>query len=397
VRPILRTVGALALAAVLWLPAVHWLFQPRLSEYRVGSGLSPLARALTAEQLYLWADPGHRRQAIARMRATNAEWDFMARTFFVLALANVALRDPLLEARGLEVIDTILDETLRLERAHGQQHFLMPYARYGRFVAPEARSLFVDGEIGLMLAARRLVAERDDLRPLLAARTTRLRQQMAASPVLSGESYPDECWTFCNSIALATLRAAEVLDGEAHGAFVQRWLAVAKERLVDRHTGLLVSSYRFDGTPKDGPEGSSIWTTAHFLRLVDRDFAADQYRRARHELVGSWLGFGYAREWPASWRGPADVDSGPIIPVLEISLGSSGQALLGATTFDDPELATRLLTSLRLGGFPIERDGRLRFAASNAVGDAVVLYALVQGPLWERLAETRGRPAQDRP
>jgi hypothetical protein len=186
------------------------------------------------------------------------------------------------------------------------------------------------------------------------------------------------------------MRVSDVLDGTDHSAFLARWLATARRMLVHAQTGLLVSSYRFDGTPKDGPEGSSLWTAAHFLRVVDRGFAEEQYRRAKHELAGNVLGFGYAREWPASWVGQADIDSGPIIPLLDISTGSSGQALLGAMTFDDPGLAQRLLTSLELGGFPIERDGELRFAASNAVGDAVVLYALTQGPLWREMERREG-------
>jgi hypothetical protein len=393
-RAALATVAALGLAALLWLPVVHLLFLPRLSDYRSPEGLSPVARALAAHHLYLWADPAHREQAIAQMRATNAEWDFMGRTFFVLALANIALRDPSLESRCLAVMDAILDETRRLEESRGQTHFLMPYARYGSFVAPRARSIFVDGEIGMMMAARRLVAEREDLRQPLADRVAGMRAQMEASPVLSGESYPDECWTFCNSIALAAMHASDALDGEQHAPFIRRWVSTAKERLVDPRTGLLISSFRFDGTARDGPEGSSLWTVAHFLRLVDPAFAEDQYRRARRALGGSLLGFGYAREWPASWRGPADVDSGPIIPILDISLSSSGQALLGAATFDDEPFEIGLLTSLAAGGFPIQSDKGLRFAASNAVGDAVVLYALVQGPLWERLAQPHAKAPQ---
>ncbi|MDZ4198401.1 MAG: hypothetical protein U1E27_03855, partial [Kiritimatiellia bacterium] len=92
--------------------------------------------------------------------------------------------------------------------------------------------------------------------------------------------------------------------------------------------------------------------------------------------------FGYAREWPDSWIGPADVDSGPIVPLLEISAGSSGLAILGAAAFEDTRYLRKLLTSLRYGGFPERKAGRLRFHASNPVGDAVLLYALVQGPLW---------------
>ena len=50
---------------------------------------------------------------------------------------------------------------------------------------------------------------------------------------------------------------------------------------------------------------------------------------------------------------------------------------------------TKLLTSLNAGGFPVESGGQLRYQASNPVGDAVLLYALVQGPLWEKV---RRRP-----
>jgi hypothetical protein len=380
---------ALSLATALWLPCLHLLFAPRPADYVSSAGLPPKVRALVARHLALFDDPARREDEIRRMRASNAEWDFMARTFFVLALANIGLREPAWRARCLGVIDTIIDETVRTEDEQGPYHFLLPYARNGRFVAKAQRSLFLDGEIALMLGARRLLEERADYRTRFGERVAGMAAQMAESPVLSGESYPDECWTFCNSIALAAMRVSDVLDGTDHSGFFARWLATARRTLVHQETGLLVSSFRFDGTPKDGPEGSSLWTAAHFLRVVDRVFAEDQYRRTKHELAGSILGFGYAREWPAAWVGPADIDSGPILPVLDISTGSSGQALLGAMTFDDPGYAQRLLTSLELGGFPIERHGELRFAASNAVGDAVVLYALTQGPLW-REVDRRG-------
>ena len=39
----------------------------------------------------------------------------------------------------------------------------------------------------------------------------------SCSPVLCVESYPDECWLFCNTIALAAIRAA-VGDGTAINA-----------------------------------------------------------------------------------------------------------------------------------------------------------------------------------
>jgi hypothetical protein len=76
-----------------------------------------------------------------------------------------------------------------------------------------------------------------------------------------------------------------------------------------------------------------------------------------------------------------DVDSGPIVPWLDASAGSSGLALLGASAFGDRDYLGGLLASLELAGF---REGG-RYRASNQVGDAVILYALSFGPLWRRV------------
>jgi hypothetical protein len=328
----------------------------------------------------------HDREA-ERMRRTNPEWDFMGRTFLAYALAEMAVRDPASRTKHLDALDAIIADTLRHEREEGLYYFLMPYARRGAFRVQPARSLFLDGEIALALALRRLVEDRADYAPMLRARVASMVAQMQEGPVLSGESYPDECWTFCNTVALAAIRASDVLDGTDHTPFIRAWIASARSRLVDSKTGMLVSSYTLDGGVRDGPEGSSIWMASHMLRVVDLAFAEDQYRRAKRELGRTVLGFGYAREWPASRRGPADVDSGPIVPGLDVSSGSSGLAFVAARSFGDDEYLAALSTTLDFAAFPIERGGTLRYAASNQVGDAVLLYALAIGPVWAALAE----------
>jgi hypothetical protein len=192
---------------------------------------------------------------------------------------------------------------------------------------------------------------------------------------------------FDHAVALAAVRLADRLDGTDHSAVIRNWLAFAKEKLVHRETGLLVSSFTVDGTPLDGPEGSSIWLVAHCLQALDPEFARDQYERARTELRQTHCGFGSAREWPASWHGPADVDSGPIVPVLNISAGSSGLALVGAAAFGDEAFLKSLVATLDFAAFPERKEGELRYCASNQVGDAVLLYAAVLGPLWEQVGE----------
>ena len=120
------------------------------------------------------------------------------------------------------------------------------------------------------------------------------------------------------------------------------------------------------------------------LQIVDDAFAQDQYQRAKAQLGRSLLGFGYSREWPQDYEGIMDIDSGPIVPVIEASASASGLAFLGAAGFRDSTYLTQLMTSLNAAGFPVRKNGTLRYQASNPVGDAVLLYALVQGPLWEK-------------
>jgi hypothetical protein len=216
------------------------------------------------------------------MRAVNAEWDLMGRTFVVLSLANIALREPAVRDQNLSVADAIIDETLALERAHGHFHFSMPYARAKPFVLQPARSLFVEGEIALMLAARCTVAERADYVEVVADRAELLVKRMSAGPLLCAESYPDECWMFDNTCALAAIRLADALLGTDRADFFTRWLDTARAKLVDPQTGLLISSFSLSGAPRDGPEGSSIWIVSHWLQLIDQDFAAEQYASDTH-------------------------------------------------------------------------------------------------------------------
>ena len=390
-RRILLALISLLVTAFIWLPCVHLFFAPNLDDYVAVDGVAPMARAMAARHLALWTDPALKAEELRKMRGSNAEWDFMGRTYLVLALANMGLREPAMKNEYLDVIDAIIDDTLTIEKERGLYHFLMDYARSSPFVVQPPRSMFIDGEIAMMLGARRMLADKPAYKALLAERIALMISRMQKSPVFSGESYPDECWTFCNTIAVTSIKIADVLDGTDHSTFIGAWLATAKKRLVDPQTGLLVSSYTVDGIHRDGPEGSSICMIAHCLELLDDSLARDQYDRARKELGRTLLGFGYAREWPVTWRGPMDIDSGPVVPGIEASPGASGLAVLAASSFGDREFLSSLITSLEAFAFPRRRNGTLKYCASNQVGDAVLLYAMVQGPLWQKVKEAASR------
>ncbi len=375
---------SLVVAAVIWLSLVHLFFTPEEGEFRSTTSISPIARKLANRHLRLWRNPELKRKELDQMRISNPEWDFMGRTFLVLSLANMSLRVPEEKATYLAAMDQIIEDTERLLAENGVLYFLMEYARGGEFVQQPARSLFIDGEVALMIAARRFVEEKT-YEESLGAHVERVVERMRASPVMSCESYPDECWMFCNTVAVAVVKMHDVLDGADHSDFIRDWLSTTKEKLTDKETGLLYSSYTYSGMPLDGPEGSTLWMAAHCLQVVDEEFAAAQYEGARRALQRSWLGFSWAREWPPSWKGTPDVDSGPVIPLLQISAGSSGMAFLGAASFNDRDYYQGLATTLMFSGLPLEREDELKFCASNQVGDAVLLYSTVLGPLWDEI------------
>ncbi len=70
--------------------------------------------------------------------------------------------------------------------------------------------------------------------------------------------------------------------------------------------------------------------------------------------------------------------------MLNISAGSSGLALVGAAAFDDDDYLAKLAATLDFAAFPKRERGELKYCASNQVGDAVMLYATVLGPLWAK-------------
>ena len=152
-----------------------------------------------------------------------------------------------MKPQALQVIDRILEETLSLEALHGFYHFSMDYATARPYIRQPARSQFVDSEIALMLAARRLVEEKEAWKAALRDRVGFIVEGMVDRPVLSAESYPDECWTFDNANALAALRMADALDGTDHRPLCRAWVQSAKERLVHKKTGIVASEYQLEG------------------------------------------------------------------------------------------------------------------------------------------------------
>jgi len=141
----LRTFVALLAAVCIWTPNMHHLFLRPASCYRPAHGNSELALELAAAQTQIWSNPKVRVPELRRLRACNPEWDFMSRTYLVLSLANMALRDHSYLRSACRNMDVVLDDTLHLEREKGFGYFLLPYGQGGGWTIKPPRSIFVDG------------------------------------------------------------------------------------------------------------------------------------------------------------------------------------------------------------------------------------------------------------
>jgi hypothetical protein len=59
-------------------------------------------------------------------------------------------------------------------------------------------------------------------------------------------------------------------------------------------------------------------------------------------------------------------------------------AFIAATAFGDEKFTASLAATIDFAGFPLLRQGRLKYCASNQVGDAALLYAATLGPIWQK-------------
>jgi hypothetical protein len=356
----------------IWIPSLRYFFEPKPRNQRVQALLNRKLVEINSPQLVPSGD-----------RMANPEYELLDRYFLVLSLVNQSLleKDEVVRKKYTQSVDTILNRMVSDQQKHGQSYFHLPYFHSKRFKDPHAQSLFLDGEFGMMLAARLFLGKNDFYHQQLEHVVQKIERQLTAGPVLSGESYPDECWTFDNTLALDTLYLADRILGTNHNHLIQQWILLAKQRLLDPKTGLLVASYRYDGTMLQGAEGSGLWLPIHNLLPLDETFAKAQYQKAKGLLARSVLGFGFAREWEHS--GQRDVDSGPVVPLIGASPGSSGLFLVAASAMDDQKSLTELERSLDLTAFPIWDSTGLRYAGASGVGDSVLLYALSYGPLFQ--------------
>jgi hypothetical protein len=185
------------------------------------------------------------------------------------------------------------------------------------------------------------------------------------SPYLA--SYPGAVWPADTGPGVAALAIADSIFGGRYRSIIARWVEAARRR-VDPEYGAIPHA------ANGGPRGESLALLSYVLVEVDPSLARRQYEILRENFVSYTWGVAGVREYPHGEDGPADVDSGPIV------LGFSGPATVvgagAAIANGDEGLATALLATAEVAGFPIEIAGRRRYIGGYLpVGDAFLAWA----------------------
>jgi hypothetical protein len=282
----------------------------------------------------------------------------------------------------------MIRDTDALATERGQRHFLLGYADHQAWRQPEAGSLFVDGEVAMMVAARRAVRDEPWLADLASTWTHRVEQDFALAGEGLPESYPNEAWAFCITTALMSLHINDVVEGTDHSALIATYTERMHTDLVDTNTGLIGSDWTVSGDPLDGTEGSSVWWVSTGLLLLDSDLAEVQYAGAHDALIGGLPGMAWSREWPGDAH-RSDIDSGPIVPVFDASPAASGFALVAASAHGDDATRARLVRAIRASDVLLTLDPRLSQMAEAPMGDAILQFGLGFGPLWAKIQSER--------
>lgn len=215
----------------------------------------------------------------------------------------------------------------------------------------------------------RFASENDAMTEALARRFDAGRDRLL-------ESYPGETYPADNAVAIASIALHDRALGRPPRETVGRALRLLA-RHADRASGLLHQRVDSEtGEPRDLPRASGTAMAAFALGTADLA-AARPYWTALARQTDDVLGFGGVREYPPGREGSGDVDSGPV--VFGLSVSASGFALASARRFHDRARFRSMFASAWLLGLPVERGGRLGFAAGGPLGDALLFALLTAG------------------
>lgn len=239
------------------------------------------------------------------------------------------------------------------------------------------------GHLNLMLGAYSLLNNNGKFEGLHKKISDAIDRRMKKYPHRHVETYPGETYPPDNSVAVASLRVADMTLGKAYEKTINEWIEQTK-KIEDPDFGMI--PFQIDsetGKPMQTFRGSNMGWNSFFLPLIDESYAKVQFERFRKKMVAHLPGFAAFREFPSGYFFGADRDSGPII--FGLSATATGFSVAGARHMNDQKLFSGLLRTIEIFGVSVTKNNERHYLTMPIVSDAMMLAmktATNWRPLW---------------
>ena len=298
------------------------------------------------------------------------EWAIGTLSMTSGALANLVFLYPETRQESKEAIAKMIERILRDDLASYENYW------WGESALSTLNGK--NGHIGylahlnFMLGAYRAVGGDARYNRLHRSISDALARRVLESPHHYLETFPGQIFIPDNAATIASLGIAQLTDGADYEQPIEAWLAQTREHLLDPATGIIRPWIDSDGKGYGPPRGSYAAWTVYYLNWVDRSLALEQYQRLKTNFaVKLPLGLAALREYPRGYKGPADVDSGPVI--FGLSTSGTGFVVAGARLSGDANYLHGLLTVAEAVGSTVgTRDAR-HYLFAPVVGEAILL------------------------
>lgn len=168
-------------------------------------------------------------------------------------------------------------------------------------------------------------------------------------------SYYGMAWPADATVCIASLSLHDQLFPAQYTEVINRWLNDVKSK-TENHGLIPHAVDPSSGKGIGSARGCSQSLMLIFLKDIDADFAAQQFKLYKTNFVDTLLGLSSIREYAKNESGMGDVDSGPVL----FNQGSVA-TIVGAHTlqlYGENELAQELQSIIRAFSFPINYGDR---------------------------------------
>jgi hypothetical protein len=305
------------------------------------------------------------------------EWMFGTYQMAALGLLQVCIEHPELRDEFLPAAEKAIDHLLSKEvRAFDAKSWKED--PLDSLDGPNGHAAYL-GYTNLVLTLHRKIAPQSRFAELNDRISNALARRLRNTPAGILYTYPREAYPVDNASILGSLLMHQKYSGGAHADVTASMLQRFQKTWCDETSGLLFQAV--DGRNNeafDDPRASGTALAAYFISFGDRDAAKALYRAIKMGCAGSYIGFGFIREYPSGMSGRGDIDSGPVI--FGVSLSATGFALATARCFADHDLFIQIYRTAHLIGAPVSIGGRQQFITGGPLGNAILLAMLTAQP-----------------